>query len=45
MKNKKTKKDLVISALLARLTHFQMHSQDDEFFNWCEEVREILAKL
>ena len=44
MAKKKSKIDIVITALLARLTDFQLQSNlDDEFFNQCEDLRQYLV--
>lgn len=39
----KKKKNLVITSLLARLTDFEVESKDNDFVDWCEELREELV--
>lgn len=44
MAKKKDKMEVVITALLARLTDFQLQSNlDEDFFNNCEELRQYLV--
>ena len=40
---KKDKLNIVKTALLSRLTDFQLHSNDDEFFNECENLRQFIV--
>ena len=40
---KKNKNQMVIDKILNQLTKFQMHSQDMEFFNWCEDLRQSIV--
>jgi hypothetical protein len=42
-KKEREKRNLVIVALLARLTDFQLMSQDKDFFNWMEELRQYIV--
>jgi hypothetical protein len=37
------KRQLVIDSCLSRMTEFQLQSQDMEFFEWVEELRELLV--
>jgi len=39
------KKDLIITSILARITDFQLQSQDKELFDWVEELREYLCNF
>lgn len=36
---------LVFSAMLSRITDFQLHSNDDDFFNIVEDLREEIINL
>jgi hypothetical protein len=42
-KKEREKRNLVIVALLARLTDFQLMSQDKDYFNWMEELRQYIV--
>lgn len=39
------KKDLITVTLLARITDFQLHSNDKELFNFGEELREVIVNF
>ncbi|MCB0744618.1 MAG: hypothetical protein KDC67_11985 [Ignavibacteriae bacterium] len=37
------KEDLIVTALLARLTEFQLLSSDNDLFNFCEDIRDYIS--
>jgi hypothetical protein len=44
-KDEKKKRDWVIQSLLARITDYQLQSQDEKFFNWCEDLRHAIVEF
>lgn len=43
--SKKDKYDLVIISILARITDFQLQSNDEKFNDWIEELREYIVNF
>lgn len=39
----KDKQNLIIQDILARITKYQLLSQDDNYFNWIEELRQHIV--
>lgn len=44
-KKKIDKKQIVITSILSRITDFQLQSNDDDFCDWIEDLRECIVKF